>query len=120
MFAKREHALPTKQVHCIVYTSDAYCKDPEVTEEEAKAASKCNFVLVAVLATPHVGLEPEVSLGRFVSNLAGGNRRYDMPDTDGGLEIVYDRYRNRLEDIKLEAKRVLEYNAKYITVADEF
>jgi hypothetical protein len=104
-YLKREHALPVKGLNVVVYSHNAYCNDTQVSEEEAARMDGKRWVIVAVLAT---GGEPKppAGAGRFVSNLAGGNRNYeaDKLTVDGLIS---------------EAKLIEEYWGEYSVVADE-
>lgn len=75
-YLKRSHALPAKDVALIVYTRDAYFRDPDVVtdyDEVSRVVSlEATHILVAVLAS--AGPKSPLSPVRFVANLAGGNR----------------------------------------------
>jgi hypothetical protein len=72
-FLKRRCAARPQRLSVNVYTKAAYLADPDVQNEPAERERierlGCTHVIVALLAdsTPH---EP----GRFVANLAGGNK----------------------------------------------
>jgi hypothetical protein len=74
LYLRRERAGEPKFCALVVYTSDAYLKDPEVDPQEAERiqAAEATHVLVAVIVSS--GPESPLSPWRFVSNLAGGNR----------------------------------------------
>ena len=104
-FLRREKAAPVEGVAALVYTKDAYLKDPDVQknpEEVARVASlDVQYVLVAVLA--FAGPKPPLTLRRFVGNLAGGNLE--------ALQWPADLIREM-------AKEVDAYDDKWCTVAD--
>lgn len=90
-------------VAVVIYTFDAYLKDPDMTDEEYKRINSLRptHVIVTVLASSG---EPSVlSPGRFVSNLAGGNRE--------ALVWTADEIRNRAKEIK-------QYHSEWCVVAD--
>jgi len=74
LYLKRELAGDTKFCALVVYTTEAYLKDPEVDPQEAARIneSEATHVLVAVIASS--GPESPLSPWRLTSNLAGGNR----------------------------------------------
>ena len=102
-FLKRNYAEATGSLAVVVYTSDAFLKDPEVNEDEAEAIrlSLCTHVIVAVLAG--VVDNPTMSAYRFVSNLGGGNNE----------ALLYSA-----DEIRKMAKEIISNENKYITVAD--
>ena len=65
-------------VAAIVYTLDAYLKDPEVSKEDKKSAEEGPYthVLITTLGFKGPKGEPPVSPHRFARNIAGGNRKY--------------------------------------------
>ncbi len=102
LYLKRKHALPTESVHAVVYTLDAYLKDPDLTEvERARVGSNYTHLLVAVLSSN--GGEPALSPYRFVHNLAGGN-----------LEALAWS----ADEIRAKAKAILAYENACTGVAD--
>jgi hypothetical protein len=102
-YLKREFAAPVESCAIVVYTRDAYLKDPDVTPEEAARidAEGATHVLVAVLASagPPSPLPPY----RLVWNLAGGNREAALWTAD---------------EIRAKAKAAIEFNNEWSTVAD--
>lgn len=76
LYLKREHAAKTKDLAVVVYTKEAYVNDPDVQEDpnELQRAedSPADYFLVAVLAS--AGEASPLTPGRFVRNLAGGNK----------------------------------------------
>lgn len=107
-FLKREQAV--KDIHtlsAIVYTVAGYLDDPDVKDDQPEkdriVAQDPTHVLVAVLATPCA--EGYVTPFRYVANLAGGNKSY-LP---GNVTV------GELNDL---AKRVIDYDKKWVTVAD--
>ncbi|MFC1453992.1 hypothetical protein ACFLQL_02305 [Verrucomicrobiota bacterium] len=113
-YLKRSFALPPATVSVVVYTMDAYLNDPDVKDDAKELAdarhaadSDEKFVLVALL----VGSGPKSPLTpwRFICNMGGGNKRYEVP-VDGIKEWAEARV--------AEAKEIKEYYSKYCVVAD--
>ena len=100
LFLKRERAGEVQFCALVVFTSEAYLADPEVTPEEAARVEGATHVLVAVIASsgPEAPLTPQ----RFVANLAGGNREALAWDAD---------------EIREKARAINEYWTKYCVVA---
>ena len=94
MYLKRHLAALFDELDVVVYTKDAYLKDPDVNEEEINRVKDATHILVAVLASS--GPRSPLSPGRFVKNLAGGNRNMDdvtvehLKDTARGIAKYYD------------------------------
>jgi hypothetical protein len=107
LFLKRKFAEPCDSVRAVVYTLDAYLRDPDVTEEEAKKISEDLFlavptyVLVAVLGS--AGPKSPLTPGRFVHNLAGGNNEALLWTGD---------------EIRDKAKEIKGYYNEWCSVAD--
>ena len=103
IYLKRGYAEPVTGCACVVYTMEAYVKDPEVDEAEVSALEKAGatHVLVAVLA--FAGPQSELSPLRFSANLAGGNRE--------ALAWTAD-------EIRAKAKAVMDYDSDWCPVAD--
>lgn len=74
LYLKRKFAAPVDSARAVVYTTKAYCRDPDVSDEEKEEILKVGYthMLVAVLASS--GPPSPLSPYRFVHNLAGGNR----------------------------------------------
>ena len=91
LYLKRERAGETQFCALVVYTTDAYLKDPEVDPQEAERIrqSEATHVLVAVIAAS--GPQSPLPPWRFVSNLAGGNRE--------ALAWTADEIRQKARDI---------------------
>lgn len=104
-YLKREHAAPVENVAVIVYTKDAYLADPDVArdanEVEGVKLAGWTHVLVAVLAS--AGPNPPLSPGRFVSNLAGGNKE----------ALVWTA-----DEIREKARAISDYSNEWSVVAD--
>lgn len=100
-YLRREFAEPASGCALVVYTLDAYLKDPDVTPDEGARVAGSDFVLVAVLG--FAGPESPLPPYRLVWNLAGGNRE--------ALEWSADEIRTR-------AKKAIEYDSEWATVAD--
>ena len=108
-YAPRALAERPDKLGVVVYTIDAYLRDPEVDAEEVQNMlwGEIKFVIVAVLATPAgAGGNGVMGTYRFTSNLAGGNNRC-KPENGYSLDLA----------IK-EAKMCLEYETTWMTVAD--
>ena len=101
MFLKRELASVATGVAVVVYTLEAYNNDPQVIKENRQVSKGYTHVIVAVLA--FAGPKPEVGMSRFVINLAGGNKEYEL----------YTK-----EELVAKAKSCHEYNKAWCTVAD--
>ena len=98
-YLRREFTEPVTTCAVVVYTVDAYGKDPDVDlDQESFSASSVTHVIVAVLA----GSTPISPFG-FLHNLSGGNREAQVLTGD---------------EIRDEAKRVAEYWREHCTVAD--
>ena len=96
-------AAPVDNVAVVVYTLDAYLKDPDCTPEEAERVKTlaCTHVLVAVLAS--CGKPSTLTAHRFVHNLAGGN-----------LEALTWT----ADEIRQKAKEIKDYTSEWGVVAD--
>jgi len=113
LFLKRHLSIPVEKVAVVVYTKEAYLKDPDVAGDSEKGiprddaeydrvvASTSTHFIVAVLA--FAGPESTVSANRFVANLSGGNLDY--------ANLTGDELREM-------ARRIRNYNNEYCTVAD--
>jgi len=100
-YLKREFAAPVTGCALVVYTKEAYVRDPDVTPEEVARIGDATHVLVAVLAA--AGPESPLSPYRFVWNLAGGNREAATWTAD---------------EIRAKAKAIIDYDTPWATVAD--
>lgn len=101
-FLKREHSVTATGVTAIVYTREAYAKDPDVSAEELESIGDCTHVVVAVLASAgpeHCPAAPWT----FVHNLAGGN--------NGELAMNANQIRSKAETIEF-------YYSVWCVVAD--
>lgn len=105
MYLKRNKTLaaPVDNVAVVVYTLDAYLKDPDCTPEEAERVKTlaCTHVLVAVLAS--CGKPSTLTAHRFIANLSGGNNE--------ALHWTAD-------EIRQKAKEILEFTSEWGVVAD--
>lgn len=101
LFLRRSDAAEVGGLAVVVYTKEAYMRDPEVTPEEVATLGNCTHVIVAVLgfAGPKAPLSPY----RFVSNLAGGNNE----------ALTYSA-----DDIRAMAKDIKAYDDEWCVVAD--
>jgi len=114
-YLRREHALKCDTVAVVVYTKEAYLKDPDVAGDPEKGIprdekeyervlnSNNTHIIVAVLASSNAELNSPVSPGRFVANLAGGNLDYANLSGD---------------EIRERARQIRDFYDKYCTVAD--
>jgi hypothetical protein len=102
LYLRRERAGETKFCALVVYTVEAYLKDPEVDPEEASRIqeAEATHVLVAVIASS--GPEAPLPPWRFVSNLAGGNREAMVWSGD---------------EVRLKARDIHDYWKTYEVVA---
>lgn len=102
-YLKREFAEPATGCALVVYTRNAYFRDPDVTPAEAARidSESPTHVLVAVLgfAGPTSPLPPY----RLVWNLAGGNREAALWTGN---------------EIRAKAKAAIEYDNQWSPVAD--
>lgn len=103
-YLKRALAAPVRSCTLVVYTKEAYVRDPDVTPEEATRVKDATHVLVAVLADAGPGLPP-LSPYRLVWNLAGGNREAATYTAD---------------DIRLMAKAAIQDDNHWVAVADDY
>jgi hypothetical protein len=101
-YLKREFAAPVTGVALVVYTREAYTRDPDVTSDEVARLGDATHVIVAVLAYAGPESSP-LPPYRLVWNLAGGN-----------LEaLTYTA-----DEIRAKAKAAIEYDNLWVTVAD--
>ena len=102
-YLKREFAEPCSGCALVVYTKEAYLKDPDVTPEEASRIDSegATHVLVAVLG--FAGPESPLPPYRLVWNLAGGNLEAALWSA---------------EEIHAKAKAAIAYDNEWSTVAD--
>lgn len=103
LYLKRHMAAEVDKVAAVVYTTDAYYADPDITEEEVQRVQSAGFthVLVAVLASAKV--PSTLTPGRFVHNLAGGNN---------------EALRWSADEIRQKAKEIADYSSEWCVVAD--
>lgn len=102
-YLKREFAAPTESVAAVVYTLEAYLKDPDATPEESAriVAENPTHVVVAILAS--TGQSSPLTPFRLVHNLAGGN-----------LEAL----KYTADEIRAKAKESLTFHNTWSTIAD--
>jgi len=104
-YLKLERAAEVTHVAAIVYTMEAYLRDPEVRRDEVEYCLArdigATHVLVTVLAS--AGPKPPLSPFRFVSNLAGGNNAQLAKTAD---------------ELRAEARDVIGYDAEWCVVSD--
>jgi len=107
LYLKREHAAECISCSAVVYTLEAYLADPDLKDEPEEAArvvekrgGVATHVLVAVLAS--AVKDPPLTAGRFVANLAGGNRE----------ALVWSA-----DEIRDKAKAISEHGMKWCPVA---
>lgn len=100
-YAQRTYAAKATGVAAVVYTREAYARDPEVAADEmATVPADATHVIVAVLA--FAGPKAPLSPYRFVANLAGGNRDAETYTAD---------------EIRALARDVVAYDNEWIVVA---
>lgn len=104
-FLKRKFAPPAETCNLIVYTIDAYERDPQVERDEIEKlrAEGATHVLVAVLA----GAGPKnmpILPHRLVANLAGGNN---------------EALKWSADEIRTKARAAIEYDNNWCVVADD-
>lgn len=102
-YLKRSFALPVDSLAAVVYTIDAYAKDPDVESVELARfrQQEATHVLVAVLASS--GKPSPLTPYRLVHNLAGGNLEAQQYSAD---------------EIRAKAKESLTFHNDWSTVAD--
>ena len=106
LYLSRDHA-PDKTEHlaCVVYTRDAYLRDPDVFidgyEQDRIRATYATHVIVAILGS--IGRLAPYPPGTFIHNLAGGNREALLWDAG---------------EIRARARDIEKYWNEYATVAD--
>lgn len=118
MFLRREKAGDVRFCAVVVYTREAYLKDPDVTAEKAAELDPdATHVIVAVIASS--GPAAPVTPFRFVHNLAGGNNEYQRPACeDMDDREVIDALVGHIDWLKSKASEVKDYWTKYAVVAD--
>lgn len=96
-------AAPVDNVAVVVYTLDAYLRDPDCSEDERRRVMDMGLthVLVAVLAS--CGKPSTLTAHRFVANLAGGNNE--------ALAWTADEIRQKAREIK-------DFTSEWGVVAD--
>lgn len=110
-FLKREKAGSVNFLAVIVYTAEAYNKDPDVIRE-GRLVTDSTHVIVAVLAS--AGPKPVIGEHRLLLNVLGGNNKFKALWGEGTQE-------EKLAQMQLfltEAKESTEYNKTWSVVAD--
>lgn len=105
-YLKRGKAGKAESCALVVYTREAYLKDPDVDAAETAridmtVGGEATHILVAVLAA--AGPPPPLPVYRFVWNLGGGNREAQVWTAD---------------EIRAKAKEIIEYDTAWASVAD--
>jgi hypothetical protein len=104
-FLKREKAGIVNFLGCVVYTREAYLKDPDVIKDDSEhyriSMSTYTHVLVAVKASG--GGQAPRSAWTFTRNLAGAN---------------LDAANSSKQELIEEAQEVIDHHEKWCTVAD--
>jgi len=102
-YLRREFAAQPEGCALVVYTKDAYLKDPDVTPAEAARIESegATHVLVAVLG--FAGPESPLPPYRLCWNLAGGNREAALWSAD---------------EIRAKAQAAIAYDNEWSVVAD--
>lgn len=105
-FLIRSLAGPVRSLGVVVYTREGYENDPEVTEP---VSGDISHIIVAVIAAsaPEAPLTPY----RLVSNIAGGNNDFILPDD-------IEEQASMAKSWVKKAKASKEYWDKYCVVAD--
>jgi hypothetical protein len=103
-YLKREFAAKATSCAVVVYTRDAYFRDPDISPAEATRIDAANptHILVALLASTSPTTSP-LSPYRFVWNLAGGNREAETWTA---------------KEIRTKALTILAYDKEWAPVAD--
>lgn len=101
-YLKRQYAEKPTNLSVVVYTIEAYERDPDVTIDELERLAGCTHVIVAVLASVGAQVSP-LSPYRLVWNLAGGNREADLWTAD---------------EIRERARAAIAHDCVWSTVAD--
>lgn len=110
LFLSREHAAQVTGVAVIVHTIDAYTKDPQVDEEEAKRLIEMGTTHVLVAPLSFAGPGAPLSAYRFCSNIDGGNNAYTLdslrvrPDVLKQVQALLPGPDKDLEEIKAALK----------------
>lgn len=116
MFLKREKAGQVQFLATVVYTREAYLKDPDY--DGVEDLRDATHVIVAVIASS--GPSSPVTPYRFVHNLAGGNLEYQPPKLDSTIshQLAYYKLADWSSFITKKAKEVIDYWNQYNVVAD--
>jgi len=103
LYLKRQFASEVDKVAIVIYTTEAYLNDPDVTETEAQWVKDRGYthMLVAILAS--AGPPSPLTPYRFVHNLAGGNNEAKEWTAD---------------EIRAKAREIIEYSNEWCVVAD--
>ena len=106
MFLRRELAVTIEGLHAVVYTREAYLKDPDVMSNPNEIAriESCSWathIVVAILA--FAGPQAPLTPYRLAHNLAGGNNEVDTWTKD---------------DIVAKAHESIKYWDEWAVVAD--
>jgi len=101
-YLKREFAAPVTGCALVVYTREAYVRDPDVTPEEVARLGDATHIIVAVLAFTSDAPSP-LPPYRLVWNLAGGNREAALYTAD---------------EIRAKAKAAIDFDNAWSPVAD--
>jgi hypothetical protein len=103
-YLRRQFAAPVDSVACVVYTVEAFNKDPDCNPAEVKRISDegATHVIVAVLASAGPKVSPLTPF-RLVHNLAGS-------------KLEAEKY--TADEIRAKAKESLAYHNSWSTVAD--
>jgi len=103
LYLKRQFASEVDKVAVVVYTTEAYLNDPDITQTEAEWVKDRGYthMLVAILASS--GPPSPLTPYRFIHNLAGGNREAEKWTAD---------------EIRERAKEIINYSNEWCVVAD--
>lgn len=102
-YLKREFAAPVTGCALVVYTREAYVRDPDVTPEEVARLGLATHIIVAVLAYAGPDGPSPLPPYRLVWNLAGGNREAATYTAD---------------EIRAKAHVAIDYDNAWVSVAD--
>jgi hypothetical protein len=96
LYLKRYRAENPKSLSVVIYTKEAYLRDPDIAGNEAQKISNedPSHIIVAVLASVSEKTPP-LSPYRFVHNLAGGNLE--------ALKWTADEIRDKAKEIKINS-----------------
>lgn len=125
LFALPSKAAPIESVKVLVYLIDKYLNDPDVKDNHSECQALIDEKVTHVIVAVHAG-PASFSSHRLIRNIAGGNQDF-VPFTklDAAGDLVYGPGGGGLENdafllhtIITEAKATVEFEKKWIVVAD--